>query len=138
MNPGAQAVLDFWFGAPGSPEHGSQRAEWFRKDPAFDARIAERFGPLIERALAGELRDWDADPASALARILLLDQFTRNTFRDTARAFAGDTLALLDRLEQKTRVSGNLEVGGQGRFQIGQDLTENRLNPWQRGSRHNR
>jgi uncharacterized protein (DUF924 family) len=94
MNTEAQAVIDFWFGAPGSPERGTQRAVWFRKDPAFDASIAQRFGPLVERALAGELRDWDAEPASALARIVLLDQFTRNIFRDTARAFAGDRLAL--------------------------------------------
>jgi uncharacterized protein (DUF924 family) len=94
MNADAQAVIDFWFGAPGSPERGTTREVWFRKDPAFDASIAQHFGALVERALAGELRDWDAEPPSALARILLLDQFTRNIFRDTARAFAGDALAL--------------------------------------------
>ena len=90
----AQAVLDFWFGAPGSPEHGSKRAVWFRKDAAFDASIAQRFGGLIERALQAELRGWDAAVGSELARIVLLDQFTRNVFRDSARAFAGDALAL--------------------------------------------
>jgi len=94
VNADAQAVIDFWFGAPGSPERGTTREAWFRKDPAFDASIAQRFSGLVERALGGELRDWDAQPASALARILLLDQFTRNIFRDTARAFAGDALAL--------------------------------------------
>ena len=90
----ADDVLDFWFGAPGSPEHGQWREAWFRKDPVFDALIAQRFSPAIEAALAGGLRDWTASPSGALARILLLDQFTRNTFRDTARAFAGDALAL--------------------------------------------
>jgi len=94
LSPQSQAVLDFWFGAEHAPEFGTLRAEWFRKDPAFDAAIASRFGALVERALRGELAEWDAHPAGALARILLLDQFTRNLYRDTARAFAGDALAL--------------------------------------------
>lgn len=92
--PDAQAILDFWFGAPGSKLHGTQRKEWFSKDPGFDALIGQRFGPLIERALQGQLREWDAQPETALARILLLDQFTRNCFRGLPRAFAGDALAL--------------------------------------------
>jgi uncharacterized protein (DUF924 family) len=90
----ASEVLDFWFGVPGAPAHGRARAEWFRKSDVFDAEIAQRFGGLIEQALRGELRDWDAPPEGALARILLLDQFTRNVFRDSPRAFAGDALAL--------------------------------------------
>ena len=90
----AQAVLDFWFGPAGSPEHGSARRWWFVKSEATDRAIAERFGALIERALRGELADWAARPKSALAQILLLDQFTRNTWRDTPRAFAGDARAL--------------------------------------------
>ena len=85
------AVLDFWCGAP--PLH--TRTEWFKKSAAFDDEIRERFGALIEAALGGTLSPaWDADAQSRLARILLLDQFTRNIFRDTARAFAGDALAL--------------------------------------------
>jgi uncharacterized protein (DUF924 family) len=94
MDTAAREVLDFWFGAPGSSTHGHPRAEWFRKSDAFDAEVRKRFGPLIERALRGELRAWDAGPEEALARILLLDQFTRNAFRDSPRAFAGDALAL--------------------------------------------
>jgi len=86
--PPAQAVLDFWFGS------GGIRAEWFRKDPAFDAQIRERFGAWVDRAVAGELADWQASPQAALARIVLLDQFTRNIHRGSARAFAGDALAL--------------------------------------------
>ena len=92
MNPlpaEADAVLGFWFGSD-----NASRAEWFRKDVAFDAEIAQRFGALVERALNGELLEWQDDPRGALARIVLLDQFTRNVFRDTPRAFAGDTLAL--------------------------------------------
>ena len=90
----AQAVLDHWFGAPSTPEHGTLRAFWFTKDDPTDREIAQRFGALIERALRSELGAWAAQPASALAHILLLDQFTRNTLRDTPRAFAGDARAL--------------------------------------------
>jgi uncharacterized protein (DUF924 family) len=89
MNAQADDVLRFWFGdAPVA------RAEWFRKDAAFDALIGERFGALIEQALRGAFEAWTDAPGTALARILLLDQFTRNVFRDTPRAFAGDARAL--------------------------------------------
>jgi uncharacterized protein (DUF924 family) len=88
-------VLDFWFGAPGSAFDGQARREWFVKDDAFDAVIRTRFGPAIEQALAGGLRAWDEEgPAGTLARILVLDQFTRNAHRNTPGAFAGDALAL--------------------------------------------
>ena len=90
MEPLAQRILDFWFGAP---PHAARDA-WFRKDPAFDAAIAAAFGSAVATALAGGLREWDAEPRGALARIVLLDQFTRNVHRDTPRAFAGDALAL--------------------------------------------
>ena len=83
-------ILDFWFG----PKPHAPRDVWFRKDPAFDATIRERFGAAIETALAGGYLDWIATPHGALARVLLLDQFTRNAFRDTPRAFAGDADAL--------------------------------------------
>lgn len=91
----AQDVLDFWFLPAASEGFGQPRDVWFRKDDQFDAGIAERFGPLIEQALAGGLRDWDQQgPAGTLARILVLDQFTRNACRGTAASFAGDPLAL--------------------------------------------
>jgi uncharacterized protein (DUF924 family) len=90
----AEGVLDFWFGAPGSAEHGSARRVWFAKDDAFDAGIRSRFGALIERALRGELEGWGAGARSALAQVIVLDQLTRNAFRDTPRAFAGDPRAL--------------------------------------------
>jgi uncharacterized protein (DUF924 family) len=85
----AREILAFWFGPT-----DVARAEWFRKDAAFDDEIRRRFGACVEQALAGELGDWAATPQGALARILLLDQFTRNLFRDTPRAFQGDALAL--------------------------------------------
>jgi len=85
----AQEVLDFWFGA-----EDVERPEWFRKNAAFDSEIARRFGALIDEALSGGLRDWVRHPRSSLALIVLLDQFTRNTRRGTAQAFAGDALAL--------------------------------------------
>ncbi|MCZ4304075.1 DUF924 domain-containing protein [Zoogloeaceae bacterium G21618-S1] len=90
----ARQVLDFWFGAPGSAEFGTHRRLWFEKRDDTDAAITERFGALIDQALAGGLTDWDTTERGGLARILLLDQFTRNVFRDTPRAFAGDALAL--------------------------------------------
>lgn len=90
----AQAVLDFWFGAPGTPQHGQARPEWFVKSEAFDADIRRRFAAWVDEACAGGLPGWMDAPASALARILLLDQFTRNIHRGTPRAFAGDALAL--------------------------------------------
>jgi uncharacterized protein (DUF924 family) len=89
MNAQATAVLDFWFAGSAVP-----RAEWFKKYAGFDALIAERFGALVEQALAGGLAAWGGAPDTALAQVIVLDQFTRNIFRDTARAFAGDALAL--------------------------------------------
>lgn len=90
----AQAVLDFWF-QPGEPAGAERfRREWFVANDAFDAEIRIRFGPLVEAGLAGELNTWDGTAQGSLAHILVLDQFPRNLFRGTARAFAGDALAL--------------------------------------------
>ncbi len=94
LDPRATAVLDFWFGRAGEPDHLRPREQWFRKDAAFDARIAQRFGTLIDAALRGELGGWAARPLSALAQIVVLDQFTRNTRRGSAAMFAGDAQAL--------------------------------------------
>lgn len=84
-------VLAFWFGQPAAT---TPRGEWFRKDTAFDGLIGQRFGATLQAALAGGLQAWRGQPDGALAYIVVLDQFTRNAFRDTAQAFAGDTLAL--------------------------------------------
>ena len=92
-----QDVLDFWFGPPADPDHARQRVQWFRKDEAFDQQVVARFGALIEQALAGGTDDWitpPLQPLPALARVIVLDQLTRNAFRGSARAFAGDAMAL--------------------------------------------
>ena len=94
MDAQAQDVLDFWFLPPDNPDYGQARGEWFRKDDAFDAHIRARFGTLIDAALDGGLRAWEATPHGALARLIVLDQLTRNVYRGTPRAFAGDTRAL--------------------------------------------
>lgn len=92
---GMREVIDFWFLPAGSNGHGAPRVEWFRKDPQFDAAIQTRFGALVAQAVAGHLRHWDdAGAEGRLARILLLDQFTRNVWRNTPQAFGGDALAL--------------------------------------------
>jgi uncharacterized protein (DUF924 family) len=91
----SQDVLDFWFLPIGAKGHNMQRAEWFRKDDAFDRAIFQQFGDVIEQALLGGLRQWDDEGTQgALARIIVLDQFTRNVYRGTPKAFAGDELAL--------------------------------------------
>jgi len=90
----AREVLDFWFAMPPAAGHGRMRGEWFRKDPAFDRLIGQRFSRLHARLEAGESAGWEDEPALLLARIIVLDQFSRNMFRDSPRAYAGDGLAL--------------------------------------------
>lgn len=80
----------FWFG----PEPLANRAAWFEKDPGFDAAIRDRFGAAVEAAVVGRFPDGADTPRGGLATLLLLDQFTRNIFRDTPRAFCGDPSAL--------------------------------------------
>jgi uncharacterized protein (DUF924 family) len=87
-------VLDFWFGAPGSRERGRPRKLWFQKSEPFDAEIRRRFLATWERAASGELEPWQATPLASLGIVVTLDQFPRNMFRGTARAFATDSLAL--------------------------------------------
>ena len=89
-----QAVLDFWFGVPGSPEHGKPREIWFKKSDAFDRTVRERFLSLYEQAAQGALAHWDSAPRALLALIIVLDQFPRNMFRNEPRAFATDSQAL--------------------------------------------
>ena len=80
-------VLHFWF-AECLPR------QWFAKDAAFDALVGERFLAMTRAAIRGALSPWGEAPASALALVLLLDQFPRQIWRDTAMAFAGDPQAL--------------------------------------------
>ena len=88
--PKATEVLDFWFGEVAGPS----RAEWFRKDTAFDAQIRSRFGRLHEAASRRQLEDWRVAPEPMLALVIVLDQFSRNLYRGDARSFAQDAHAL--------------------------------------------
>ncbi|WP_321952271.1 DUF924 family protein [Paraburkholderia bannensis] len=94
LDPRAREVLDFWFGAPDSAQFGRAQKMWFKKSASFDASLRERFGALLDAACAGELDVWCATPEGALALVIVLDQFSRNCHRDTARAFAADDKAL--------------------------------------------
>lgn len=78
-------VLAFWLAA------GPDR--WFEKDEAFDADIRARFGRIYEDAAAGQIESWTKEPESALALVIVLDQFPRNMFRGGRRAYATDPLA---------------------------------------------
>lgn len=80
-------VLTFWF-------DDTDPARWWAKDAAFDRRVGERFGATHARASRCELYDWRRSAGGRLAEIIVLDQFSRNMFRDTPRAFACDALAL--------------------------------------------
>lgn len=79
-------VVHFWFFEAG-------RKKWFRGGPAFDAEIRRRFSDHHAAASAGLLEHWRASPDGALALVLILDQFSRNLFRNDARAFAADAYA---------------------------------------------
>jgi uncharacterized protein (DUF924 family) len=104
MNPQPAAfdVLNFWFGPrPYTLAQVQQHMRlWFGEPhapeltPQADELIRERFSDLTRAAAAGNLSAWEAGPRRRLALILLLDQFPRNIFRGTARAFAQDRLAL--------------------------------------------
>lgn len=88
----APAVLDFWFGK--GSEYGTAHQRWFKKDPAFDAQVGQRFASLHGEMLAGKHTGWLDEPRACLARILVLDQFPRHIYRGTARAFSSDALAI--------------------------------------------
>jgi uncharacterized protein (DUF924 family) len=72
---------------------GASRPEWFRKDTAFDEAIRTRFLDLHAQAAIGELEAWRASAESLLALVIVLDQFSRNLYRDDARAFSQDAHA---------------------------------------------
>ncbi len=94
------SILDFWFTETTPKQH-------FIKDEAFDSLIGERFSTLVERALAGALQHWADTPQGTLACILLLDQFTRNIYRNTPMTYAGDERALA--LSLKALERGDLD-----------------------------
>ena len=79
-------VLDFWFSE-------QSRTLWFEKNAAFDATIRDRFEDTVRAAAAGELDHWARTAEGALALLIALDQFPRNLYRGSARAFAADAQA---------------------------------------------
>lgn len=83
-----EAVIDFWFGelAP---------AQWFRKDPALDDAIRRRFATCHAAATRGELWHWRDSARGRLAEVIVLDQFSRNLYRDSPLAYACDAQALV-------------------------------------------
>ena len=86
-------IITFWFEEI-SPE------QWFKKDKKFDAMLLERAGTTVIKALNGQLDRWSKTSAGSVSLVILLDQFTRNIFRDTPKAFSGDEMAFV--LSQKS------------------------------------
>jgi uncharacterized protein (DUF924 family) len=82
-----QSILHFWFTELTPKQH-------FAKDAALDETIRTRFGATLEAAARCELFAWRATPEGRLAEVIVLDQFSRNVYRNTPRAFAQDALAL--------------------------------------------
>ena len=83
----ARAVIQFWC------EELSPEQHW-KKDPAIDRHIAERFGKIRQRVLTTRAEGWRDSPETVAAAIILLDQFSRNMFRGSSKAFEADGLAL--------------------------------------------
>jgi uncharacterized protein (DUF924 family) len=92
-----KTILHFWFTELTPKPH-------FVKDAALDETIRTRFGATLEAAARCDEFAWRATPEGRLAEVLVLDQFSRNVYRDTPRAFAQDALALA--LAQKLVASG--------------------------------
>ena len=91
-----QTILHFWFGdldATGNASEDTQQ-RWWQKDPNFDQMIKQQFATTLQEATQKHYQDWLNQPSGRLALIILLDQFSRNIYRDTSQAFAQDDMAL--------------------------------------------
>lgn len=90
-------VLQFWFGTLDTIgcADAAHAERWWKKDVAFDQILRQRFGSLHEAVANGEHGDWLAMPRGRLGYVIVLDQFSRNMFRDTPRMFAYDRFALI-------------------------------------------
>ncbi len=90
------AILDFWFKAQdlSAPQIDRRMDVWFGEDSVFDHEVKKEFAEDVDKASAGRLDHWAHQPRGRLALILLLDQFRRNIYRNTAKAFALDRAAL--------------------------------------------
>ncbi len=92
---GFEEVLRFWFGeldASGQAD-ATHSGRWFRKDPAFDQLVRDQFGELHSAVARGERNHWLVKPRGRLGALLVLDQFSRNMFRDTGGSFGQDSRA---------------------------------------------
>lgn len=91
-----EAILSFWFKeqALSAPQIDQRMEVWFSEDPVFDHEIKKDFADEIARASSGDLDHWAHNPLGRLALIILIDQFRRNIYRGTAKAFSKDQLAL--------------------------------------------
>jgi uncharacterized protein (DUF924 family) len=94
-------ILSFWFDE-------IEPRLWFASDKNFDDLIRQRFLGVMQQAAVGELYAWRATAEGRLAEIIVLDQFSRNVYRNTANAFAQDPIALV--LAQEAVASGALNV----------------------------
>lgn len=103
MTESAESVLRFWF-------EELEPKQQFGKDEALDQLIKQRFGPLLLQARAGELYSWRSSLRGRLAEIIVLDQFSRNIYRDQAGAFAADALALCLAQEAVGLIEGHPEA----------------------------
>ncbi|HFT2416660.1 TPA: DUF924 family protein [Providencia stuartii] len=102
-------VLTFWF-------EESTSKQWFEQNEKFDALIMQRFGGTLERAAKGELAYWRISIRGRLAEIIVLDQFSRNVWRDTPKAFAQDQMALVLAQEAIKQADYNLLPLSQRKF----------------------
>tara|TARA_R100001509_G_C4874157_1_gene217935 strand:- start:1138 stop:1677 length:540 start_codon:yes stop_codon:yes gene_type:complete len=84
----AQPILDFWFKEL-TPK------QWFAKSEELDNTIAKRFSDTLKAAAKGELWHWRETPHGRLAEVIVLDQFSRNIYRGSSRAFGQDVIALV-------------------------------------------
>lgn len=89
-------ILAFWFKEQEltAPQIDRRMDVWFGEDPVFDHEIEKAFSADVDRACNGKLDHWAAEPRGRLALIILIDQFRRNIYRNSAKAFAMDKLAL--------------------------------------------
>jgi uncharacterized protein (DUF924 family) len=97
-----QRILTFWFGSS-SDETKERATRWWKKDPAFDQEIRAEFESDLLRAMRGELDEWLEEPESSVAFVVLLDQFSRNMYRDTPEAYDQDERALAATLKGMER-----------------------------------
>lgn len=107
-------LLSFWLGEPAEiPQQLLAKYQrWYQGGPELDQAIQRHYGRLVEAAIAGELYSWRSSVSGRLALLILLDQFTRNIYRGTARAYAGDPAALalaLDTIDSGAHRSYSLE-----------------------------